>query len=207
MPQKLSLPGTDYNPYFPVRVKTRYAKDDRLMFFGEFLCLKDKVLKDTIINQCQNSEGSEIDNTRFWEMIEEGDIVHTTIPRENTRRKNHNHTPFRADLREISEQPINLQERFADAINKQKELMRIDAGKKVSLTASAENNTEKTKEVTEAIDLPKQLTVAKTNARIKYIQKMTGESNYDSCDIRIYSKVLGDLIDACIELNINPYKS
>ena len=207
MPQNLSLPGTDYNPYFQVKVKTRYATDDRLMFFGEFICLKDGVLKDTIINQCPNSEDREIDNTRFWEMIKEGDIVHTTMPRENTRRKNHNHTPFRADLRQISEQPINLQQRFADTINKQKELMGIDAGKKVSLTAPIETNTEEIKQVTEATDLPKQLTVAKTNARIKYIQKMTVKSTYDLCDIRIYSKVLGDLIDACIELNINPYKS
>jgi hypothetical protein len=207
MPQNLSLPGTDYNPYPQVKVKTRFATKDRLMFFGEFICLRDGVLKDTIINKCPNSEDTEIDNTRFWEMIEEGDIVHTTMPRENTRRKNQNHTQFRADLRQISEQPIDLQKRFADAINKQKELMRIDAGKKVTLTAPAENDTEKTKQVTETTDLPKQLTVAKTNARIKYIQKMTGESTYDSSDIRIYSKVLGDLIDACIELNINPYKS
>ena len=208
MPQNLSLPGTSHNPYFQVKVKNKVVtQTKRLMIFGEFLCLQDGVFKETIINRCPDSEDSEQINNHFWETIIRGDIVHTTIPRANTKSKNLHYTEFRADLRQISEQPIDLQQRFTEIINKQKEAMKIDAGKQVSIVVPEENNEEENLQTAENTDLPKQLTVAKTNARIKYIQKMTVKSTYDLCDIRIYSKVLGDLIDACIELNINPYKS
>ena len=175
------------------------------MVFGEFLCLKDKIYKETIVNYCPSPEDADRANTRFWEEIEIGDIVHTTMPRVNTKAKNANYTEFRADLRQISEQPIDLQQRFIDIVNEPKEAMGIGAGRKVSLTGPVENNTEKTKQVTEATKLPKQLNIAKTNARIKYIEKMVGKSTYNLSDVRIYSKVLGDLIDTCIELNIDPY--
>jgi len=211
MPQTLSLSNPPRNPFTEVKLKNSFYKDDgRLMCFGEFICPKTGKYTDTIINSFAKG------NDEVLELIREGEIVHTTQPRENngTNRKV-GQTEYRVNLRDIDEQPIYLQERWREFAEKEELTNKSKPSEKsnlFSVTPFAANN-----EVEAALECrakkeigpnkkPNTIMLQKTVSRFKYIDKLVAVSPFTSTDRSRYSKTLGDLVDFCIERGINPYE-
>lgn len=108
MSQTLSLSNLPRNPYVEVRLTNTYCKDDgRIMCFGEFINSETGKYTETIINAFSS------DQEVILELIKKAEVAHITQPRENKGfGVKGGWTRYRANLRDISEQPIWLQERY-----------------------------------------------------------------------------------------------
>ena len=226
MPQRLSLQYQSHNPYTEVKlINICHRPGERIMCFGEFICPETGKLEETIINPHVPGEDAIL---RYC--VSKGDIVHTTKPRENIQAKNKSRfTKFRVNLRDIDEQPIYIQEKWKefDEYNKSKNSAQTELDCNASPVKTKEHvfsvpdlASEKVKEsaVNRSINfgkeitknsnnLPKTISLAKSNSRFRYIAKLASQSDYPASDVRRYSRILGDLVDFCIEHNINPYQN
>lgn len=225
MPQRLSLQYQSHNPYTEVKlINICHRPGERIMCFGEFICPETGKLEETIINPHVHGEDEIL---RYC--VNKGDIVHTTKPRENTQAKNKSRfTKFRVNLRDIDEQPIYIQEKWKEFVeyHESKNIPQVEINDNVS-SAEAKSHalstpdlaTEKVEEYTsnQGVDFkneitknlnnfPKTISLAKSNSRFRYIAKLASQSDYPASDVRKYSRILGDLVDFCIEHNINPYQ-
>lgn len=211
MPQTLSLSNPPRNPFTEVKLKNSFYKDDgRLMCFGEFICPESGKYTDTIINSFVKG------NDEVLELIYEGDVVHTTQPRENqgTNAKV-GQTRYRVNLRDIDEQPIYLQERWREFVEKEELENKSESNEKSNsfgvMLSAASNEKEAalaytTKKATNFNNKPNTIMLQKTVLRFKYMDKLVAVSPFAPTDRSRYSKTLGDLVDFCIEQGINPYE-
>ena len=213
------------------------------MCFGEFINPETGKYTETIINAFSNNQ--EV----ILELIKKKEVAHITQPRENKGSGvKGRFTKYRANLRDISEQPIWLQERYRqflkdgstfanDELTTQAEqyvkrdLLEIaapaaekEAQAIPDIDAQAEivessNNTfielpnKSSAEwlcemhpVTKNNSRPKNIALAKTAARYKYMDKLVEYCPFAKNDRSRYGKTLGDLVDYCIEHKINPYE-
>jgi len=225
MPQRLSLQYQSHNPYTEVKlINICHRPGERIMCFGEFICPETGKLEETIINPHVHGEDEIL---RYC--VNKGDIVHTTKPRENTQAKNKSRfTKFRVNLRDIDEQPIYIQEKWKEFVeySQAKNQLQIKIDDNVSAVEprghavsapdftneeieenAADEGIRLKDEATKNLNvLPKTISLAKSNSRFKYIARLANQSDYLASDMRKYSRILGDLVDHCIEHNINPYK-
>lgn len=211
MPQTLSLSNPPRNPFTEVKLKNSFYKDDgRLMCFGEFICPKSGKYTDTIINSFAKG------NDEILELIYEGDVVHTTQPRENQgANAKVGQTRYRVNLRDIDEQPIYLQERWREFAEKKELANKSKPNEKSNsfgVMLSAANDEKevaveyKAKKAISSNKKPNTIMLQKTVSRFKYMDKLVAVSPFAPTDRSRYSKTLGDLVDFCIEQGIDPYE-
>ena len=199
MPQTLSLSNSCVNPYTEVKITNKFLKDDgSLMCFGEFICTETGKYLQTIVNG--NTDEGEL----ILQVIEPGTIVHTMEPMVNTQAKRKNYTKHRAYMRIIDEQPIYIQDLYKCYAN------RVSADKDVAVVIhetkeeATQDQNQKTPEKSK--QMPNRIGLAKTALRHRYIDRLTTVSPHSQSSSNRHANTLGDLVDYCIEHNINPYQ-
>lgn len=169
------------------------------MCFGEFICPETGKYQSTIVNG--NTEEGDL----VLHVAEPGTIVHTMEPLVNTKAKGRNYTKYRSYMRPIGEQPIFIQDLYECYSNS------TSKNEDVAVAAyKAEKEAERypNQETVEKIDkLPHRIGLAKTTLRFKYILKLTADSPRSQSSRSVYAETVGDLVDYCIEHNINPYQN
>lgn len=202
MPQTLSLSNSGVNPYTEVKVTNKYwTSDGRLMCFGEFIDPETGKYASTIINS--NSD----DCAFILSFLANGTLINTTEPRINTSAKiaNKGYTKYRVYMREICEQPIYIQE-LSKRVHT--EGLSYEDLEYVSDEIKKELKPEQKQEATKETEkLPYRIGVAKTTLRYKYIDKLVADSPRSQSSKNVHAETAGDLVDYCIEHNINPYQN
>lgn len=169
------------------------------MCFGEFICSETGKYQSTIVN------GNTDEKQLVLKAVEPGTIVHTYGPQVNTKAKNKNYTKYRALMRIIDEQPIYIQDLYKSCAHP------VSIGKDVAVVVNeVEKETEQCqnhKAVEKTEKLPYRIGVAKTTLRYKYIDKLVADSPRNQSSKNVHAETVGDLVDYCIEHNINPYQN